>query len=133
MIGSSDLSEGAIVIVVKKLRRMWVLRVRLVAHIEVKPAIAVEVRPCRGLPGMERQQPGALSYVFKRAVAEVMQQRHGILAVFTPPAPTQYQQIRTTVVIVVGGYDVQTAGFAGQARVARPIGEPSVPVVVKTK
>ena len=67
-IRSCDLGEGAIVVIVKKLGKMRVLRVRLVAHIEVKPAIAVEIRPRRGLPGMERQQPRTFGHVLKRAV-----------------------------------------------------------------
>lgn len=108
----SHLAEGAIVIIVEKLRRMRIIRARLVPNKEVEPPITVEVRPRRRLRRVQGHQPRCLRHIVEGAIAVVAQQRHRVAPLLAPPSAAQNQNVRMSVIVVVRLYEIESSDLA---------------------
>ena len=123
--------ERAVPIVVVQLARIRVSLHRLVADEQVEPAVVVVVPPRAGLRRVEAQDSRLFGDVLECPIAVVAQERVRVPSPLLHPAAPQHEDVRITVIVVVGVDDVQAARLADQARRFGAVGERPIAVVAE--
>ena len=95
----------------------------LVADVQVQVPVTVVVRPCRGLGGeMLAAQPCFPSDISKASPAVVPEQGIGVTPPdFFQPRPSEHEDVRISVIVVVGLDEVESTEHSGQPCIVRAV------------
>src|SRR5688500_4201500 len=104
---------------------------RFVSDVDIKPAIAIEVEPRRGLRGMRRKHARGLGDVFESPVAIIAQKRFWKPAILAHPRAAKNEDIDMAVVIVICRDQIEAARQTGQPGLAGAISKSAVAVVAE--